>query len=206
MQEIEENSVLIDVCTSCRGSFLDAGELDSFAGDPEKLRAALAEGLADGCPSKHPCPRCAKPMTEGALFDKDYRIEVCGGCGGVWFASRQLSRLARVVDAGVLSRRAPPRAVSSAAPPEGDVLSVTTKKNKAAKSSKAKPGVPGHVCPSCKAIVTAKDRWVCTCGREWDAFATEAVCGDCHREWGRIRCPRCGVEAPLAGWKSSPSR
>src|SRR4051812_8767276 len=100
MQEIEDTGAKIDVCTSCRGTFLDAGEGDHFVDDALKLADALAAPLLDA-QTGHPCPRCGHVTIEGGLFDPGYRIELCEACGGMWLASRQLSRLRKVVEDGV---------------------------------------------------------------------------------------------------------
>ena len=181
MQEIDENGATIDVCTSCRGTFLDRGEGAHFVEDGEKLEGLLAQGLSEA-QTGHPCPRCGGVMTEGALGDAGYRIEHCSGCGGIWFASRQLSRLRAIV--------------ADAKPPK-------TKKSKHAPVV-SKRNAQKHRCPSCHAPATTHDRWTCDCGWVWDAFTTHGVCPKCNHRWTKTRCPRCGESTPHEDWYEPP--
>jgi Zn-finger nucleic acid-binding protein len=198
MQEIEEAGAKIDVCTSCRGTFLDANEGNSFVDDVQKLADALASPLIDA-QTGHPCPRCGAVTNEGGLFDPQYRIELCESCGGMWLVSRQLSRLRKIVADGVpapMGDKKRKATQTSPAAPSQVVPSVPSKK----KVGVAKAEVPVHRCPKCHAAATRWDRWSCTCGMVWDAFTTQGVCPKCDQRWDNTRCPRCGHSSPHAAW------
>lgn len=187
MQEIESDGAMIDICTSCRGTFLDAGEADHFIDDPQKLADALTFPLLDP-QTGHPCPRCGAVTSEGGLFDAEFRVELCAGCGGMWLVSRQLSRLRKLVaDATAPNRQVTKKAKKGA-------------KTAAATKAPAKAGATQHRCPSCLAEATRWDRWTCTCGTVWDAFTTRGVCPNCQKHWDNTRCPRCGNSNPHAEW------
>lgn len=183
MQEIEEAGAKIDVCTSCRGTFLDAGEGDRFVDDAQKLGDALAAPLLDP-QTGHPCPRCGAVTTEGGLFEKDFRVELCEGCGGMWLVSKQLSKLRSIVANGVPTARAKEK-------PEAA--------RKAAKKTQPR-GSGEHRCPQCRQPATRWDRWSCSCGWVWDAFTTKGVCPKCSKHWDNTRCPRCGASTPHSDW------
>ena len=179
MQEIEEAGVMIDICTSCRGTFLDAGEGGRFVDDEQKLADTLAAPLLDP-QTGHPCPRCNSVTTEGGLFEKTFRVELCESCGGMWLVSKQLSKLRSIVANGVVPSRAP------------------AKPSK--KPHKAKSHSDDHRCPHCHQAATRWDRWSCSCGWVWDAFTTKGVCPKCQKHWDNTRCPRCGTSSPHGDW------
>ena len=93
LHEFLSQGVLIDYCTSCKGTWLDAGEAQFFAADPRKVEAALGGELLEPKKSLIMCPRCSGSMTEGGVFDKDYRLDRCDACAGVWFDAKELTRL-----------------------------------------------------------------------------------------------------------------
>ncbi|SFB59910.1 hypothetical protein SAMN05216312_11646 [Cohnella sp. OV330] len=43
MREVEKNGILIDVCPSCKGVWLDRGELDKLMSDVREVRAEYNE-------------------------------------------------------------------------------------------------------------------------------------------------------------------
>ncbi|MEK0317636.1 TFIIB-type zinc ribbon-containing protein [Cohnella sp. 56] len=43
MREVEKNGILIDVCPSCKGVWLDRGELDKLMNDVREVRAEYNE-------------------------------------------------------------------------------------------------------------------------------------------------------------------
>lgn len=191
MQEIDDSGTKIDICTSCRGTFLDAGEGDHFVDDAQKLGDGLAAPLLDP-QTGHPCPRCGAVTVEGGLFEKEYRVELCAGCGGMWLVSKQLSRLRSVVANGTVP------VWKSEAP---------QKKPKKQKDAPPPPPRkygqhPGHEhrCPKCGQDATRFDRWSCSCGWVWDAFTTKGVCPKCSKLWDNTRCPRCGTSSPHEDW------
>lgn len=93
MHEILSQGVLVDYCPRCKGTWLDAGEARWFASEPAKVDDALSGELLDPKKSPLTCPRCAGSMTEGGVFDRDYRLDRCDACAGVWFDGKELSRL-----------------------------------------------------------------------------------------------------------------
>jgi Zn-finger nucleic acid-binding protein len=190
MQEIEERETMIDVCTSCRGTFLDAGEADHFVDDPAKLGKALGRDLIDPKPG-HRCPRCGEPFVEGGLFEAAFRVELCQGCDGMWLVSKQLSRLSSLVANGDPSRQ--PTTSSRGAPPRVQPEHARTS---------VRPDPPR--CPDCRSPATRWDRWNCSCGYVWDTFLTEGVCPRCKKTWSKTRCPRCGVSSPYQKWLPRP--
>ena len=88
MQEILSEGVPIDFCTGCRGSFLEKGEEPAFTGQPDVVRKALDKGVRDAATGPFPCPKCAGRMRRGWLLERAFELDLCEGCGGLWFDSR----------------------------------------------------------------------------------------------------------------------
>jgi Zn-finger nucleic acid-binding protein len=98
--------VEVDLCPSCGGLWLDAGELEKLGKgskeDVEKLRTALvgAEKPETASDTTTPCPACPgqlKEMKLGAVT-----IEFCGSCSGIFLDKGELDQaIAAVGDMSV---------------------------------------------------------------------------------------------------------
>lgn len=59
----------------------------------------------------------------------------------------------------------------------------------------------GFACPSCKAAPFAGPYWICAqCGKQFDAFQTQAVCPHCAAQFDVTRCLDCGRLHPISEW------
>jgi Zn-finger nucleic acid-binding protein len=80
----------IDICTSCKGIWLDTGELAKLLKD-KKLTDYLTKDIGTKSESKLVCPRC------GGLMDlehaDDIEVDVCLNCNGVWLDEGELDDL-----------------------------------------------------------------------------------------------------------------
>jgi len=98
MKKQNVNGVLVDRCLSCKGIWLDKGELDRIVlreGDAKDkvIREARHEKRAEkdilhfvgGCPKCH-IPGMQKRRRFGITID------VCGGCGGTFFDKGELDK------------------------------------------------------------------------------------------------------------------
>jgi hypothetical protein len=47
-------------------------------------------------------------------------------------------------------------------------------------------------CPKCDWRHDGLTHWTCTCGHEWDTFATHGVCPNCGKVWTMTRCVGAG--------------
>lgn len=182
MQEILSEGVPIDFCTGCRGAFLDKGEEPGFAGQPDVLAKALAKGVRDPRPGAFECPRCGGKMRTGWVLAHDFVLDRCDGCEGLWFDSRELSRLKKL-QPDPEQPVAPRRPVHAAGG-----KSVPAKTRGAMK------------CPSCKQPPRDTDQWQCRCGFQWHAIGTAGVCPRCRRRWEELQCLRCAKWNPPAKW------
>lgn len=98
MKKQNAHGVLVDRCPSCKGIWLDKGELDRIVrqeGDPndEIVRQARKEKRAekDILMFVGSCPKCYVPgMKKYKRFG--ITIDVCGGCGGTFFDKGELDK------------------------------------------------------------------------------------------------------------------
>lgn len=106
VQEVARAGVVVDVCRSCGGVWLDEGEIFFFTGGDKRISGALERGLIDPEKSNRRCPRCVVPLEEGGLFSRDPRIDRCPSCRGLWFDGGEL----RLVLEGEVGKRKAARA------------------------------------------------------------------------------------------------
>jgi hypothetical protein len=63
------------------------------------------------------------------------------------------------------------------------------------------PRRDGFACPACKAPPPLGPFWMCgNCRRSFDTFATQAICPNCHAQYGVTACVQCGSLRPIAEW------
>jgi len=98
MVTFELEGVEIDRCLSCKGTWLDTGELEEIslrAGvPPEELRRALEEA-GPGAPSTRRCPRCGKKLREFPLRSASGEAVILDRCPrghGLWFDRGEIYR------------------------------------------------------------------------------------------------------------------
>ncbi|BFH63515.1 TFIIB-type zinc ribbon-containing protein [Paenibacillus azoreducens] len=61
MKEVEKNGILIDICPTCKGVWLDRGELDKLMQDVREVRQDYNEWYYGDPPSQHQAPRENQP-------------------------------------------------------------------------------------------------------------------------------------------------
>ena len=91
----KSSEIVVDVCPSCRGIWLDAGEFDPlvaerFAGEPLEAYFALTAE-----PSVRAAAICPVDGAEMGLvrFD-DLELDWCGDCHGIWIDGYERDELA----------------------------------------------------------------------------------------------------------------
>jgi len=63
------------------------------------------------------------------------------------------------------------------------------------------PRQAGFACPSCRQAPIIGPLWRCDkCQRQFDTFATHAVCPQCGAQFPVTRCPECGSAHSLSEW------
>lgn len=101
--------VEVDHCPTCRGFWLDAGELEDLAagvrGAPIARQLKEALGGA-GAPSKGLCPRCDGKLVEFSVrlgegaASTSLELDRCPAGHGLWFDAGELPRLLEALPTG----------------------------------------------------------------------------------------------------------
>ena len=90
---LELNEVEIDHCMSCKGIWLDAGELELLLGTNSETEEFLNSFTTDKLSKekKIKCPICNKKMGKMLVIgDKNIRIDKCKNNHGIWFDAGEL--------------------------------------------------------------------------------------------------------------------
>lgn len=85
--------LVVDLCASCGGAWLDAGELSRFVTQAAGLKDELARACQTGVVVSTNCPRCLKSMARTRLAESQLDLEVCPACQGTWFERADLQGL-----------------------------------------------------------------------------------------------------------------
>lgn len=100
-----EADVQVDRCPSCRGTWLEAGELERIQQSKERDNAAVlarmpalgfdAVALAEAKAARTiACPKCGDPLARREYgFCSQVLIDVCPRCHGVWLDDREVVAL-----------------------------------------------------------------------------------------------------------------
>lgn len=109
LDEMTSAGVVIDVCSACRGMWLDRGELEQIVARSDSLhnerrRAGPGTGTNVGLekrrerPTARPgdegllrCPRCYHLLRE--TWQDGVPVDMCSRCRGVWLDNGELGRI-----------------------------------------------------------------------------------------------------------------
>lgn len=80
----------VEVCTQCKGVFLDKGELAQFIPNKKKVALLQARGLEDLNQVSAKCPKCDVNMFEGKAPGFKTTLDHCARCNGLWFDRGEL--------------------------------------------------------------------------------------------------------------------
>jgi Zn-finger nucleic acid-binding protein len=111
--------VEVDLCPSCGGLWLDRGEIDQLAAQPEEAIEALKAALTEGKPvaqsaSVWRCPACPGRLREAMLGP--VRVDYCLLCRGIFLDRGELDAVLAAVK-GSTVRQLLQLAASMAGPP-----------------------------------------------------------------------------------------
>ena len=88
-----ERGMEIDICDSCNGVWLDAGELTKLAEDEKRRRYTWTILANQECPlTTLNCSRCSETILVEVVIE-DHAFQVCRGCGGLFIDSGTLDSI-----------------------------------------------------------------------------------------------------------------
>lgn len=107
MVSYQHGGVEIDHCVNCRGTWLDAGELETLtelagadAGElSRRLRASEAQRR-----TRRRCPRCPRRLREMRFGTEQVEIDHCMAGHGLWFDENEMEAVIRSFAAGQQQR------------------------------------------------------------------------------------------------------
>jgi Zn-finger nucleic acid-binding protein/membrane protein YdbS with pleckstrin-like domain len=85
---------IVDSCQSCKGLWLDSGELRAFNVPADILNAFQTSGFSKVSPSKRECPCCHVNMMVIEMPSTSTQIDQCQKCLGLFLDKGELSELA----------------------------------------------------------------------------------------------------------------
>lgn len=100
---LELDEVEIDYCVSCRGTWLDAGELELLLEDSTGKDGFLSSFKAESSTSERPrkCPICDKKMQKVLCGEPGLiRIDRCRRNDGIWLDEGELEAVLKLASFG----------------------------------------------------------------------------------------------------------
>ncbi len=92
VETMTKGGVLVEICKTCKGVWLDRGEVFFFSRKPRELERLLASELHAEMPSSRECPRCQTNLTESPFLRPDLLVDRCPQCEGYWFDAGELDK------------------------------------------------------------------------------------------------------------------
>jgi Zn-dependent protease with chaperone function/Zn-finger nucleic acid-binding protein len=92
VETMTRGGALVDICKTCKGLWLDRGEVFFFSRKPKELERLLAAQPLENAASHRQCPRCQINLHEVPFLRPDLLVDRCPECEGYWFDSGELER------------------------------------------------------------------------------------------------------------------
>jgi Zn-dependent protease with chaperone function/Zn-finger nucleic acid-binding protein len=96
VETMTKGGVLVDVCKTCKGVWLDRGEVFFFSRKPRELEELLESQTQSERPSSRECPRCHANLAESPFLRPDLLVDRCPNCEGYWFDAGELQKAMEV--------------------------------------------------------------------------------------------------------------
>lgn len=92
VETMARGGVLVDVCKTCKGVWLDRGKVFLFSRKPKELEGLLGSESDEPVLSDRQCPRCHVNLEEKPFLRRDLLVDRCPECEGYWFDSGELTK------------------------------------------------------------------------------------------------------------------
>lgn len=96
---VEHHNIELDYCTSCRGVWFDAGELELLLqslgmGEHHAfLEATIASAEASSTEKRRKCPICVRKMKKVLIPGSEVLVDACRNGHGIWFDGGEVAHL-----------------------------------------------------------------------------------------------------------------
>jgi heat shock protein HtpX len=90
---LTSKGVEIDICSTCKGTWLGRGEILVFSKNPMKLEEALKESQEEGVPSEKLSPITGQKMVTFELEGTSIQLDYCVATGGLWLDDTEFTKL-----------------------------------------------------------------------------------------------------------------
>jgi Zn-dependent protease with chaperone function/Zn-finger nucleic acid-binding protein len=92
VETMARGGVLVDVCKTCKGVWLDRGKVFLLSRKPRELERLLISEANEPVLSDRKCPRCQVNLEETPFLRRDLLVDRCPECEGYWFDSGELTK------------------------------------------------------------------------------------------------------------------
>jgi len=92
VETMAKGGVLVDVCKTCKGVWLDRGKVFLLSRKPKELERLLTSTSDEPVLSDRQCPRCRVNLQETPFLRQDLLVDRCPECEGYWFDSGELTK------------------------------------------------------------------------------------------------------------------
>ena len=94
----EAQLLTVDRCESCKGVWLDKGELGQYANSNQDI-PDFEKSIQSLKPTRYPCPNCLEHQKSEKLFELPYTsdsnqtlfVDYCKSCEGVWLDALEIN-------------------------------------------------------------------------------------------------------------------
>lgn len=92
MNEIQIGDIVIDKCPDCKGIWLDYGELEALIKGAlvSKIESEETKPNSEADKIAGKCPRCHLVLWRRKIEEKNFHVEICPSCFGVWLDEGEL--------------------------------------------------------------------------------------------------------------------
>jgi Zn-finger nucleic acid-binding protein len=99
---LELDTVEVDHCFDCHGTWLDTEEIEKLIGESQSAKVLLKSlKNADVDERLYPCPICSSKMKKVWVGDKEeILIDECKNLHGLWFDKGELNDLVKMAELG----------------------------------------------------------------------------------------------------------
>lgn len=112
-ERIAKDGLCVDVCRSCRGTWLDGGEFLQLAANKDEAKQELLLLYWEASKTKRRCPRCHSYMSESGFVNYETQIDFCEECDGLWFDAGELKEALQTIKASAPTTKRKRRQKSS---------------------------------------------------------------------------------------------